>query len=64
MFDKSVEERIHTIRVALEEEKTMRLKVLSKTPDYMQRRVRQIDICLTDLAAIETAYKELVDEQK
>jgi hypothetical protein len=49
--------------VALEEEREMRQKVLSKNPEYMQRRVRQIDVCLADLAAIEIAYRNKWEEE-
>lgn len=63
MFEKTVPERIHTIRVALEEERVMRQKVLSKNPEYMQRRVRQIDVCLADLAAIEIAYRSSEEQR-
>lgn len=58
LFEKTVSERISTIRHALEEERAMRQKVLGKSPDYMQRRVRQMDTCLADLQALEKILME------
>lgn len=58
LFEKSLAERIASIKRALEEEKAMRLKVLAKNPEYQQRRVEQTNGCIRDLHEIEKAMKE------
>lgn len=59
LFEKSMQERIEAIRNILEDEKRSRQKEVekSKSPEYQQRRVNQINTGLLDLLAIEVEIK-------
>lgn len=53
LFERTIQERISSIRRVLETERAMRVQVFKNKPDQQVKKVNEIDRALMDLAEVE-----------